>query len=122
MAGLHLGNICPAEPLYAAINYIRWGIGRYDWSGELNTGNANKEDFCEAADETAVECQSAGSTAIEVEWFAHIHRKNTGRAKEIGRRKSVESECCEHLVTPHRCQGAELQKRSDRRQRGRTAL
>ena len=62
----HLSRLSP----YAAINYIRRGIGYDDYLAEYaEYRNANKEDFYEVADE--ILASAKGYRTFE-EWFAHI--------------------------------------------------
>ena len=71
---------------YAAINYIRRGIGYDDYLAEYaEYRNANKEDFYEVADE--ILASAKGYRTFE-EWFAHIeeYRQELKRLAQEKRR------------------------------------
>ena len=78
----HLSRLSP----YAAINYIRRGIGYDDYLAEYaEYRNANKEDFYEVADE--ILASAKGYRTFE-EWFAHIeeYRQELKRLAQEKRR------------------------------------
>lgn len=104
---------------YAAINYIRRGIGYDDYLAEYaEYRNANKEDFYEVADE--ILASAKGYRTFE-EWFAHIeeYRQELKRLAQEKRR----NQNAVTFATLHSAKGLEFTKvYLIDTQRGRNAL
>ena len=91
---------------YAAINYIRRGIGYDDYLAEYaEYRNANKEDFYEVADE--ILASAKGYRTFE-EWFAHIeeYRQELKRLAQEKRR----NQNAVTFATLHSAKGLEFTK------------
>ena len=98
----HLSRLSP----YAAINYIRRGIGYDDYLAEYaEYRNANKEDFYEVADE--ILASAKGYRTFE-EWFAHIeeYRQELKRLAQEKRR----NQNAVTFATLHSAKGLEFTK------------
>ena len=98
----HLSHLSP----YAAINYIRRGIGYDDYLAEYaEYRNANKEDFYEVADE--ILASAKGYRTFE-EWFAHIeeYRQELKRLAQEKRR----NQNAVTFATLHSAKGLEFTK------------
>ena len=98
----HLSRLSP----YAAINYIRRGIGYDDYLAEYaEYRNVNKEDFYEVADE--ILASAKGYRTFE-EWFAHIeeYRQELKRLAQEKRR----NQNAVTFATLHSAKGLEFTK------------
>ena len=98
----HLSRLSP----YAAINYIRRGIGYDDYLAEYaEYRNANKEDFYEVADE--ILASAKGYRTFE-EWFAHIEEYRQG-LKRLAQEKRRNQNAVT-FATLHSAKGLEFTK------------
>ena len=98
----HLSRLSP----YAAINYIRHGIGYDDYLEEYATyRNANKEDFYEVADEIL-----AGAKGYQsfTEWFSHIEDYRQQLKKLAQEKRAVKDAVT--FATLHSAKGLEFTK------------
>ena len=98
----HISRLSP----YAAINYIRKGIGYDDYLAEYaEYRNANKEDFYEVADE--ILASAKGYRSYE-EWFTHIEEYRR-ELKKLAHERDGDRECVT-FATLHSAKGLEFTK------------
>lgn len=98
----HISRLSP----YAAINYIRKGIGYDDYLAEYaEYRNANKEDFYEVADE--ILASAKGYRSYE-EWFTHIEEYRR-ELKRLAHEREGDRECVT-FATLHSAKGLEFAK------------
>lgn len=98
----HISRLSP----YAAINYIRKGIGYDDYLAEYaEYRNANKDDFYEVADE--ILASAKGYRSYE-EWFTHIEEYRR-ELKKLAHEREGDRDCVT-FATLHSAKGLEFTK------------